>query len=109
MVSAGSAPVTLVPEQALGTDLGKRFVLVLDAGKHVQYREVVLGPAVGELRVVRSGLASGDVIVVTGLNKVKPGDPVTPVRAAIAITPADEAALEPAAFNGLPPSRGDVR
>ena len=97
LVSDSAQTVALVPEEALGTDLGKRFVLVLDARNHVQYRPVTLGPAVGELRIVRSGLNAGDQVVTAGLNKVKPGDPVTPTRVAAPITPAEEAGLSPAA------------
>jgi hypothetical protein len=93
LVAASSAAVALVPEEALGSDLGKRFVLVLDRARHVQYRLVTLGSAIGTLRVVRSGLRQGDVIVVTGLNKVKPGDPVTPVRTTVRIDPEEQASL----------------
>ena len=69
-------PVALAPEQALGTDLGKRFVLVLGPGNRVEYRRVTLGRAVGEYRIVLSGLQPGDRIVVSGLQKAKPGDVV---------------------------------
>jgi multidrug efflux system membrane fusion protein len=78
LVSDDVKSEALVPEQALGTDLGKRFVLVLGAGDHVQYRPVTLGRAVGEFRIVLSGLAPGEKIVVAGLQKVKPGDLVAP-------------------------------
>lgn len=97
LVSDGAATAALVPEQALGTDLGKRFVLVLDGKNHVQYRPVTLGPAVGQLRIVRSGLNPGDQVVTAGLNKVKPGDPVAPTHVAAPITAAQDAALTPAA------------
>jgi hypothetical protein len=46
----------------------------------VQYRTVDLGPALGQLRVVRSGLNPGDQGVPAGLTKVKPGDAVQPIR-----------------------------
>ena len=80
LVSTSTEQVALVPEQALGADLGKRFVLILDAKNHVQYRPVTLGPAVGQLRVVKAGLAPGDIVVTAGLTKVHPGDPVSPTR-----------------------------
>jgi RND family efflux transporter MFP subunit len=78
LVSRNVKPVALAPEQALGTDLGKRFVLVLGAGDKVEYRPVTLGRAVGEYRIVLSGLQPGDKILVSGLQKVKPGDVVAP-------------------------------
>jgi multidrug efflux system membrane fusion protein len=56
----------------------------------------VLGPAIGDLRVVRGGLKPGDQIVVSGLQKVKPGDPVTPVQSAKPISTAQLATLDPA-------------
>ncbi|MET0273582.1 MAG: efflux RND transporter periplasmic adaptor subunit, partial [Phenylobacterium sp.] len=78
LVSSAAQSVALVPERALGTDLGKRYVLVLGAGDRVQYRSVTLGRAVGEQRIVLSGLKPGERIVTAGLQKVKPGDKVTP-------------------------------
>jgi multidrug efflux pump subunit AcrA (membrane-fusion protein) len=51
---------------------------VLGAGNKVEYRPVTLGRAVGEYHVVLSGLRPGDRIVVSGLQKVKPGDVVSP-------------------------------
>lgn len=82
LVSNEAKPAAIVPEQALGTDLGKRYVLVLGTDNRVQYRPVVLGRAVGEQRIVLSGLQAGDRVVVSGLQKVKPGDKVTPQPAA---------------------------
>ena len=95
LVSHDAQSVALAPEQALGTDLGKRYVLVLGAGNHVQYRPVTLGAAVGELRIVTAGLAPGEQIVVTGLQKVKPGDVVSPDQAPTPLTTAELAAVQP--------------
>jgi RND family efflux transporter MFP subunit len=81
LVSNAATPAAIVPEQALGTDLGKRYVLVLGGDNRVQYRPVTLGRAVGERRIVLSGLKAGERIVVSGLQKVKPGDKVTPKAA----------------------------
>lgn len=78
LVSGKPQPVALVPELALGTDLGKRFVLVVGPGDKVQYRSVTLGPAVGDWRVITAGLKPGDRVVTAGLQKVKPGDAVRP-------------------------------
>ena len=87
LMSVGTEKVALAPERALGTDLGRRFVLVVDGQHAVQYRQVALGPAVGEMRVIRTGLQPGDIVVVSGLQKVKPGDVVDPVT-----TPAPQVA-----------------
>ena len=96
LVSSKTETVALVPERALGTDLGKRYVLVLTADNHVQYDPVTLGPAIGELRVIRSGLKPGDKVVVSGLQKVRPGDPVTATLSAEPISTAELATLNPA-------------
>jgi multidrug efflux system membrane fusion protein len=94
LVSAGAQPAALVPEEALGADLGKHYVLVLGGGNHVLYRTVTLGPALGQMHVVRSGLEPGDQVVTAGLTKVKPGDAVTPTRV---LPPLVTAAAEPGA------------
>jgi RND family efflux transporter MFP subunit len=96
LVSSGTATVAVAPEKALGEDLGKRYVLVLTKDNHVDYRPVTLGPAIGDLRVIREGLKPGEQIVVSGLQKVKPGDPVTPVPSAKPISTAELSTLTPA-------------
>ena len=62
-----------VDDAAVGTDLNQKFVLVVDANNAVAYRPVTLGPMVNGLRVVRDGLHEGDVVVVNGLQRVRPG------------------------------------
>jgi multidrug efflux system membrane fusion protein len=49
---------------------------------------VQLGPINDGLRVVREGLHDGDVIVVNGLQRVRPGVVVTPVRVGMKSDPA---------------------
>jgi multidrug efflux system membrane fusion protein len=67
-----------IDDAAVGTDLNQKFVLVVDANNAVAYRPVTLGPMVNGLRVVRDGLHEGDVVVVNGLQRVRPGMNVTP-------------------------------
>ncbi|MGH9371552.1 MAG: efflux RND transporter periplasmic adaptor subunit [Vicinamibacterales bacterium] len=68
----------LIQDRAVGTDLDKRFVLVVDAERTIQYRAVTLGPMVDGLRVIRRGLSAGERIVVSGLQRVRPGVRVEP-------------------------------
>jgi RND family efflux transporter MFP subunit len=82
LISSDAQAAALVPEQALAADLGNHYVLVLDARNRAQYRRVTLGPSLGQLRVIRSGLNPGEQVVTAGLTKVKPGDPVSPTRVA---------------------------
>jgi RND family efflux transporter MFP subunit len=72
---------TLVEERAIGTDQGNKYVLALTSTNTVEYRAIELGPAVRDLRIVRSGLNPGETIVVNGLQRVRPGMPVTPETA----------------------------
>jgi multidrug efflux system membrane fusion protein len=50
----------------------------MDKDNKAIYRSVELGPKLEGLRIVRSGLAKGDSIVVNGLQRVRPGAAVTP-------------------------------
>ena len=68
----------LVSERAVGTDLGKKFVLVLRADQTLEYRPVTLGASVEDLRVVDAGLGAGEVVVVSGLSHVRAGSKVNP-------------------------------
>ncbi len=68
----------LINDEAVGTDLGKKFVLVMDADNKTAYRAVELGPKIEGLRIVRTGLNKDDTIIVKGLQRVRPGSPVTP-------------------------------
>jgi RND family efflux transporter MFP subunit len=68
----------LINDRAIATDQDRRFVLVVGEGNVLEYRAVQTGPVVDGLRVVREGLAAGDRIVVNGMQRVRPGMPVTP-------------------------------
>jgi multidrug efflux system membrane fusion protein len=79
LAGTGSYHGLLIQDRAVGTDLNKKFVYVVGPQHEIEYRTVTLGPIVDGLRVVRSGLAAGEPIVVNGLQRVRPGAPVTPV------------------------------
>lgn len=79
---AGSAADSLlVPEKAIGTDQGQRYVLVVKPDQQVEYRPVKLGAPHGEQRVVTAGVAAGEQVIVSGLMKVRPGTKVQPQSA----------------------------
>jgi membrane fusion protein, multidrug efflux system len=63
----------LVEDRAVGTDLDRRFVLVVGGDKTIESRTVTLGPVVDGLRVVRTGVTAGELVVVNGLQRVRPG------------------------------------
>jgi multidrug efflux system membrane fusion protein len=72
-----SRPALLISDRAVGTDQSHKFVFVVGGDGKAEYREVKLGPVVDGLRVVRTGLKPGERIVVNGLQRVRPGAPVT--------------------------------
>ena len=82
-------PALLVEERAIGTDQGQKFVLALSSTNTVQYRPVKLGPILEGKRIVRAGLQPGEQIVVNGLQRVRPGMPVTPETSVAAQKSAD--------------------
>jgi len=89
MSGATSYPAVLVQDQAVGTDLDKRFVYVVGKDQSIAYRAVTLGPIVDGLRVVRDGLQPEEVVLVNGLQRVRPGAKV-------------QAALQPMDHPGRP-------
>ncbi len=73
------APTLLVPDAALGADQLGRYLLVVGEGEIVQQRHVVAGPLMDGLRVIDSGLAATDRVVVGGLTRALPGQKVVVV------------------------------
>ena len=68
----------LAKDDAVITDLNQKYVYVLGKDNKVEYRAVDLGPMSDGLRVFRKGLRKGDVVVVSGLQRVRPGIAVSP-------------------------------
>jgi hypothetical protein len=66
----------LVPDTALGSDQGGRYVLVVNAEDVVEQRKVTTGPLAHGLRVIETGLHPEDRIVVGGLTRAIPGQKV---------------------------------
>jgi multidrug efflux system membrane fusion protein len=98
----------LIEDRAIGTDLSKQFVLTLAGDNRIEYRLVELGPEINGLRVVRQGLSPGEIIVVNGLQHVRPGQTVVPTRVAMTANPnglaqvaAQPRAVDPKAALGL--------
>jgi RND family efflux transporter MFP subunit len=94
LLGSAEHEAVLVNDSAIGTDQTVRYVLVVDKSNKVEYRPVDLGPIVEGLRVVQSGLAAGETIVVDGLQRVRPGAQVQPQRVAMGERrPGENAAL----------------
>jgi multidrug efflux system membrane fusion protein len=71
-------PALMVSERAIGTDQDKKFVMVVGNDNKASWREVRLGATIDGLRVATSGLKAGERIVVSGLQRVRPGSLVEP-------------------------------
>jgi multidrug efflux system membrane fusion protein len=82
-MALGKREALLVPDRILGTDQGGRYVLVLGKDDTIEQRTVTTGAQVGSLRVIETGLAADDQVVITGLQHAIPGDKVTPQPATI--------------------------
>lgn len=63
----------LVPDEAIVSDQSRKIVYVVDDQGVAHDRVVRLGSMYGGLRIVQDGLASGDRIVVSGVQRVRPG------------------------------------
>jgi RND family efflux transporter MFP subunit len=75
-------PSLVIPEEALGSDQGQRYVYVLNEQDEVVYRAVKLGPQAGRLRVIEEGVKPDDRVVVSGLQRIRPGIKVAAKEAA---------------------------
>ncbi len=79
LLGSEATQVMLIHEQAILTDQDRRYVYVLGEGNTAMRKDVILGAVIEGLRVVRSGLAAGDKVVVNGVSKIFfPGQPVNP-------------------------------
>jgi multidrug efflux system membrane fusion protein len=72
----GPYPALLIPDEAIGTDQSKRFVMVVDKDGLAQRRFVTPGRLYDGLRAVDEGLTAEDKVIVGGIMRVRPGVPV---------------------------------
>ncbi|HTU20549.1 MAG TPA: efflux RND transporter periplasmic adaptor subunit [Gemmataceae bacterium] len=71
----------LIPDEALQSDQGRKYVYVVkkikdDKGEEVdkvEYRAVKHGQAIDGLRSIKEGLKEGERVIVTGMQRVRPG------------------------------------
>jgi membrane fusion protein, multidrug efflux system len=83
-VPIGPAEALLVPDEALGTDQGGRYLLLVDDNNVVQQHTVTTGQLFGSLRVIRSGVTINDRVIVSGLPRAIPGEKVEAQQTTIA-------------------------
>jgi RND family efflux transporter MFP subunit len=71
-------PALLVPDTAIGSDQGGRYLLVLNNDNVVEQRNVQIGPLVGNMRVIDKGVTENDRVIVSGILRAIPGQKVDP-------------------------------
>jgi multidrug efflux system membrane fusion protein len=73
----GTHDALLIPDGAIASDQANKIVFTVAEDGTVGTKRVELGPVIDGLRVVRSGLAPTDRIVIDGLPRARPGQKVT--------------------------------
>ena len=78
IVERGTPQAALVvPQAAVQLDQAGRYVMVVDEAKKVDLRRVTTGVEEGRDVVVTEGLKEGELVIVEGVQKVRPGQIVT--------------------------------
>lgn len=67
-----------IPRSAIMTDQQGDYVYVVSPGNIAEIRRVKLGQSTAATAAVVDGLASGDTVIVEGVQRVRPQTPVTP-------------------------------
>ena len=78
LLGSGHYDAIMVPDDAIGSDQTEKVVFIVGKDNNVTPRPVKLGPVVDGLRVIRSGLAANETIVINGLVRLRPGMPISP-------------------------------
>jgi RND family efflux transporter MFP subunit len=78
--AAASRLLPVVPQSAVLASQEGRYVLTVKDGIATR-RSIVTGPALDQMWAVESGLQAGDQVIVSGIQKVEPGQPVNAVPA----------------------------
>lgn len=100
-------PALLVPDAAIVSDRARRVLYVVGKDDVVEARPVEVGPLSGSLRVIRSGIARGDRVIIGGIQRARPGQKVTAKPGKIEEAPlqaAPGADAAPPASTALPAS-----
>jgi len=97
-----SEQAILIPQQSVSRNpKGDPVALIVDGEGKVQQRMLVIDRAIGDDWLVSSGLASGDRVIVEGLQKIRPG-------ASVKVVPFDAARKAEATPGDMARSAGKV-
>ena len=94
-------PTLAVPDVAVGSDQGYKYVYVVNAEDIVKKQDITTGRAYGPLRAVLKGLTAEDRVIVNGLMLLRPGakvvvqTPESKAQSEKAVAPADKPQAKP--------------
>lgn len=78
---ANPQKMPVVPQRAVLEDRQGQYVFVVDGDNRAQRRNIATGVTIGTQWAVKSGLLAGETVVVSGVQKVRTGQPVNPQSA----------------------------
>jgi RND family efflux transporter MFP subunit len=78
LIGSGQYDALLLPDEAVVSDQATKLVMVVGEDGTVAPHPVTLGPKIDGLRVIKSGIAGGDKVIISGLTRARPGAKVTP-------------------------------
>lgn len=98
LLGSGEFQAVLIDDKAVLTDQDRKYVYVVDKDGKAQRKDVQLGRSAEGLRIVEAGLASGDKVIIDGVQKVfMPGMPVQ--AKPVAMQPLPATATKTASLN----------
>jgi membrane fusion protein, multidrug efflux system len=102
----GVQPITVlaIPRAAVLSDQQGDYVYVVDAQSKAQIRRIQLGQSTPTTAVVTNGLDEGEPVITEGMQRVRPGEPVSPAPASPA--PAISRAAAQDSAGGAEPQGG---
>ena len=88
LIGRAAYEAVMIPDEAIATDQASRVVYVVKDGK-AEVRTVTPGPIIDGMRVIRAGLSRDDLVVTSGLQRIRPGQEVAVEIASDKIKTAD--------------------
>lgn len=79
-----SSEALLVSERAIGADQGGRYLLVVNSENMVEKRVIRQGQLVDGMQVIEEGVRPGEWVIVSGLQRARPGAKVSPKQSDMA-------------------------
>jgi hypothetical protein len=83
MILGPPRSVLEVPDEAVLSDQGKRYVMLVNDQNLAQRRAVTLGPTDNGMRIIETGLEDDDWVVITGQAHIRAGERVEPRKTGV--------------------------